>query len=161
MIAQNCFSEALIDGSKEVFEKMIFLQVEEMHDPVELSGDVVLLGSITFKNGIEGCLNISCDKQCGKSIAVNMLGMSPDDQISDEEVSDAIGEVTNMVMGSVKARMQENLKNLQVSIPVVSTGQNIQNSLGEGTQRVMVRLMTSDSHIIELTLLYRESRKTS
>jgi hypothetical protein len=51
------------------------------------------------------------------------------------------------------------LKHLQVSIPVVVTGRNLQNSLGEGTQRVSVTVITSDNYIIELTLLYRESRE--
>jgi chemotaxis protein CheX len=159
MIAQNCFSEALIDGAKEVFEKMVFIEVNEMRYPAKPVGDMVLLGSITFRNDIEGCLNVSCDRQCGRTIALNMLGMPQDSQIQNEEINDAIGEITNMLLGSLKARMLDELKNLQVSIPVVTTGQNIQSSLGEGTQRIAVCLMTSDNHIIELTLLYREGRK--
>ncbi len=159
MIAQECLSEALLNGARDVFEKMVFLPIEESPEASPLSGEDVLLGSITFKNDIEGCLDICCNPQCGRAIAVNMLGLPQDSQISEEEINDAVGEVTNMVMGSVKSNMQNELQHLQVSIPVVMTGQNMHNSLGEGTQRASVRVVTPDNHTIELTLLYRESRK--
>ena len=94
-----------------------------------------------------------------RAIAINMLAMSPDDQISDDEIKDALGEIANMVMGTVKTAIQSDLQHLQVSIPVVVTGMDLQNSLGEGTQKISVTVTTSDNYIIELTLLYRESRE--
>jgi chemotaxis protein CheX len=159
MIAQDCLSEAMIAGSREVFEKMIFMQIESCSDTTsQIEGDV-LLSSISFRNGIEGCLGICCNKDCARAIALNMLAMSPDDPISDNEIKDALGEVVNMVMGTVKTAIQSDLQHLQVSIPVVVTGRNLQNSIGEGTQRISVTVTTSDNYIIELTLLYRESRE--
>jgi chemotaxis protein CheX len=160
MIAQDYLSEALIAGSREVFEKMIFMQIEKISDedfkaPQE---NDVLLSSISFRNGMEGCLGICCERDCARAIAINMLAMSPDTQISDNEIKDAMGEVANMVMGTVKTAIQSDMKNLQVSIPVVVTGRNLQNSLGEGTYKLSVCVTTSENHIIELTLLYRESR---
>jgi chemotaxis protein CheX len=159
MIAQDCLSEAMIAGSREVFEKMIFMQIESCADTKsQIDGDV-LLSSISFRNGIEGCLGICCNKDCARAIAINMLAMSPDDPISDNEIKDALGEVANMVMGTVKTAIQSDLQHLQVSIPMVVTGRDLQNSIGEGTQRVSVTVTTSENYIIELTLLYRESRE--
>jgi chemotaxis protein CheX len=159
MIAQDCLSEAMIVGSREVFEKMIFMQIESCADTKsQIDGDV-LLSSISFRNGIEGCLGICCNKDCARAIAINMLAMSPDDPISDNEIKDALGEVANMVMGTVKTAIQSDLQHLQVSIPMVVTGRDLQNSIGEGTQRVSVTVTTSENYIIELTLLYRESRE--
>jgi chemotaxis protein CheX len=158
MIAQECLSDILIAGAREVFEKMIFMQIENCSGAeANITGDLIL-SSISFKNGMEGCLCICCNKDCAKSIAANMLAMSSGDPISDEEIKDAMGEVANMVMGSVKSGIQSDMKNLQVSIPVVVTGQNLKNSLGEGTSRLSVCVTTSENHTIELTLLYRESR---
>ena len=159
MIAQDCLSEAMIAGAREVFEKMIFMQIESCSDTTsQIEGDV-LLSSISFRNGIEGCLGICCNKDCARAIALNMLAMSSDDPISDNEIKDALGEVANMVMGTVKTAIQSDLQHLQVSIPVVVTGRDIQNSLGDGTQRISVTVTTSDNYIVELTLLYRESRE--
>jgi len=159
MIAQDCMSEAMIGGAREVFEKMVFMQIESCaHTTSQIEGNL-LLSSISFRNGIDGCLGICCNKDCARTIAINMLAMSPNDPISDNEIKDALGEVANMVMGTVKTAIQSDLKNLQVSIPVVVTGRNLQNSLGEGTERISVTVATSDNYIIELTLLYRESRE--
>jgi CheY-specific phosphatase CheX len=88
-----------------------------------------------------------------------MLAMSPDDPISDNEIKDALGEVANMVMGTVKTAIQSDLHHLQVSIPMVITGRDLKNSIGEGTQRISVTVTTSENYIIELTLLYRESKE--
>ena len=159
MIAQDCLSEAMIAGSREVFEKMIFMQIEGCSDTTSQMGGDVLLSSISFRNGIEGCLGICCNKDCARAIAINMLAMSPDDSISENEIKDALGEVANMVMGTVKTAIQSDLQHLQVSIPVVVTGRDLQNRIGEGTQSVSVTVTTSDNYIIELTLLYRESRE--
>jgi chemotaxis protein CheX len=161
MIAQDCLSEALVAGSREVFEKMIFMQIEKISEDESKSPheNDVLLSSISFKNGMEGCLSICCDRDCARAIAVNMLAISSDAAVSDDEIKDAMGEVANMVMGTVKTAIQKDMKNLQVSIPVVVTGRNLQNSLGEGTMRTSAVVATSDNNIIQLTLLYRESRE--
>jgi chemotaxis protein CheX len=158
MIAQTSMTDVLIAGAREVFEKMIFMQIAEFKESgSQLTGDV-MLGSISFRNGMDGCMSICCTAQCARTIAINMLAMSPDDPISEDEIKDALGEVTNMVMGSVKTAVQSELQHLQVSIPVVVTGRNLQNSLGEGTQRASVFVTTENNDVIELTLLYRESR---
>ena len=60
MIDEMCFSAALLDGAKEVFETMIFMDIEESPEPEQKIEDDNLLGSITFKGNIEGCLAIRC-----------------------------------------------------------------------------------------------------
>ena len=159
MVDEVCLNDALLAGTKEVFETMIFIDLEETTEPNQkIEGDA-LLGSITFKNGIEGCLTICCTVTCAKIIAANMLGTDPEEEISEEEICDAIGEVTNMIMGSVKARIQDSIGGLQVSIPTVVRGQHIENSLGDRTSKVLAKFSIEDEYIIELSLLYRESSK--
>ena len=159
MVDEVCLNDALLAGTKEVFETMIFMDLEETTEPNQkIEGDA-LLGSITFKNEVEGCLTICCTVTCAKIIAANMLGTDPEEEISEEEICDAIGEVTNMVMGSVKARIQDSISGLRVSIPTVVRGQHIKNSLGDGTSKVLAKFSIEDEYIIELSLLYRESSK--
>ncbi len=156
MIEQICLNEALLEGTKEVFETMIFMDIEESSDPdQQIEGDTIL-GSITFKGDLEGCLTICCGGTCAKTIAANMLGIEPDDEISPYDIDDAIGEVSNMVMGSVKARLQDKFSNLNVSIPTVVRGQEIENSLGDCASKVSVKVNIEDEYAAELILLYRE-----
>ncbi len=158
MIDEICFSTALLEGAREVFETMVFMDLEESCEPgLQIEGDS-LLGSITFSNAIEGCLTIRCGLPCARVVAANMLGLDEDesDDISDSEVCDAIGEITNMVMGSVKSRAAADTGELQVSIPTVVRGQNLANSLGEGANKVVVKANTDEEHVIEFSFLYRK-----
>ncbi len=156
-IDKVCFGTALLEGAKEIFETMIFIDIEESTEPEQKVEGDALLGSITFKGDIEGCLTICCNVTCARIIAANMIGMDPSEEISEEEVCDAIGEVTNMVMGSVKSRIQDNTGELQVSIPTVVLGQKLANSLGDGTSRILLKVDTEDEYVIEFLFLYRKS----
>ena len=86
-----------------------------------------------------------------------MLGMDSSEEISREDICDAIGEVTNMIMGSVKTRIQDCVGNVQVSIPMVVSGQEIETNLGKGAaKKVFVRVNIDSEYIAELVLLYKE-----
>lgn len=157
MIDEICFSTALLEGAKEVFETMIFMEIEEPSEPDrQIEGDS-LLGSITFKNSIEGCLAVRCSVPCAKTIAANMLGIDTPEEVSEEDVCDALGEVTNIVMGSVKSRLQTDGNELLVSIPTVIHGQNLASNLGNRANKVLVKVNTEEEDIIEFMFLYRES----
>ena len=157
MIDEVCFSTALLEGVKEVFETMIFMDIEESSEPEDKIENDSLLGSITFKGNIEGCLAIRCSMPCARTIAANMLGMDPGEEISQPEICDAIGEVSNMVLGSIKSRIQESAGELHVSIPTVVSGQNLENSLGEGASTILLKVNTGDEYVMELSFLYRKS----
>ncbi|MHC4423137.1 MAG: chemotaxis protein CheX [Planctomycetota bacterium] len=157
MVDEVCVTDALLAGAKEVFETMIFMDIDETCEPEQEIEGSTLLGSITFKGNIEGCLAICCGMPCAKAIAANMLGMDSAEEVGEEEVCDAIGEVANMVMGSVKARLQESAGNVEVSIPTVVSGHGLQNSLGDKACKVLVKASFDNEYIAELSVLYREA----
>jgi len=144
-------ADALFAGAKEVFETMIFMSLEKCADDVVPANDC-LLGTITFKGGLEGCVGICCSSACAKSVAANMLGMESESEMSESEIYDAIGEVTNMIMGSFKARIIESVGEVQVSIPSVIRGNNLDAVILEGQERVCVPVML-DEHVAVLSLL--------
>ena len=85
--------------------------------------------------------------------------MEPDDPITEEEISDAMGEVANMVMGSVKSRIQDQIGTLDVSIPSVVSGRMLENSLGDNTVKVSAKFSIEEKYVIEFSLLYKSSRE--
>ena len=154
MITEICFEDVLLESAKEVLETMIYMSVEQCPDCVTVEGDA-LLGSITFTGNIEGCMGICCDQDCAKTIACNMLAMEGDDSISENEIRDAIGEIANMVLGSIKASLiKQGVGNLDVSIPCVVSGKELTSSLGEGAQEITMPIYIDES-VAELTLQYR------
>jgi len=154
-IAQESLSEALLEGTCEVFETMMFMTVEECNELYEGIGGQALLGSITFEGKMEGCLGLCCDTEAARLIAANMTGSDDPSDVPDEELADAMGEVVNMVMGAFKARIVESGDDIHVSIPTVVSGAELQNSLGEQAREVTLTV-NLDAAVARLTLWYRE-----
>lgn len=161
MIDEVCFSAALLEGAQEVFSTMVFMDIEESSDPDQQIGGDSLMGSITFSKGIEGCMVIRCSLASARAIAADMLGLDGSDELSEGEVCDAIGEITNMVMGSVKSRIQTETGELAVSIPTVVRGEKLESSLGDGAGKVFVKVNAEEMHVIEFLLMYREAGNRS
>jgi chemotaxis protein CheX len=156
MIKAVSFKDSLLSGAREVFETMVFMGLEESTEPNAVLPDEALLGTITFKGSLEGCLGVCCSLQCAQAIATNMLGMETSAALTDDDINDAIGEIANMVMGALKTRIQDEVGTIEVSIPSVVQGRQLRNSLGEGSDRVLIQGCL-DGHAMELSLLYRES----
>jgi chemotaxis protein CheX len=156
MITTVSLKDVLLGSVKEVFETMVFMAVEETDQEWTNPDESALLGTITFKGPIEGCLGIRCGGACARTIAASMLGMSSSDDLADADVGDAIGEIANMVLGAVKSRIQNDVGNIEVSIPSVVEGRELRSSLGEGANQVRIRVNIEEEHIAELSLLYRE-----
>lgn len=159
MIENVCLNEMLLESAKEIFETMIFMDLTEATEPDQIVEGDALLGSITFKGSIEGCLSICCSTACAQSIAQNMLALDADDEITEADTCDAIGEVANMVMGSVKKRMADSFGDLQVSIPSVVSGKELKNNLGDAAKKLVTKINIEDEYVSELSLLYRENPK--
>jgi CheY-specific phosphatase CheX len=152
-----CFNQLLLESARENFETMIFMGVQEVDQPDQSIEGAALMGTITFKEALEGSFSIACSKDCARTIALNMLGMEPSEELSDEEVCDAIGEVTNLIMGSIKKNLQDHVDTLIVSVPLVISGTTLNNNLGEGSQKVTVFLNIEDEYLAELTMSYRNN----
>jgi len=157
MIEQICLTDAMLAAAKEVFETMVFMDIEESSEPDRQIQDDALLGSITFEGPLEGCLSFCCDAACAKTIATNMLGMEPDEEIGTADINDAIGEIANMLMGSVKKLLADSVGDLQVSIPTVVSGRGLESNLGDRASKTLIKVNIQDEYLAELSLLYRES----
>ena len=156
MIDLLSLNEVLLESAKEIFETMVFMDLTETTEEDHDIEGCALLGTITFKGALEGCLAFCCSTPCAQAIAINMLGLDTTEEIAEEDICDAIGEIANMVMGSVKRRLAESAGNLEVSIPSVVSGRELRNNLGEGAQKASVRINIEDEYVAELSLLYQE-----
>lgn len=155
MVDEICFSEVLLESAKEVFEAMVFLPLDRASESDRKIEGCPLLGSITFKGTIDGCLAICCSSSCAKHIMTNMLGMDPAGEVAEDEVFDVIGEVVDTIMRGVKSRIFKETGNLEVSTPSVVNGWELENSLGEGATKLSIEVNIDTEYPARLTLLYR------
>lgn len=89
-------------------------------DP-ELSGSEVgprMTGCVTISGTWNGSVLLSCSERLARAVAVGMFDM-PDDELSVDEISDALGELTNVVGGGIKSQLPEPTT---LSVPTVAEG---------------------------------------
>lgn len=136
MIDQAFLKEQVWGSVKETFETMIALPVELVDGEVELEATQAMICVITFGGPLEGSFSACCAKACAEKIGKAMLMLGPDDSLSEAESSDAFGEVVNMLIGGFKSRVSEVAPDIQISIPSVFEGLDIQPKPRRGASRV-------------------------
>ena len=161
MITELSINDVLLESAQEVFETMICMELAEALEPASDNSKNDFLGLITFKGDINGCLGISCGCRCAKVVTRNMLGMEPDEHVSDEDVADAVGEITNMIMGAVKVRMEQQVGEINVSIPSVIRGREMTSTFGDSAQKTSVPVSIEDEHQAELSFIYTHEKTDS
>jgi chemotaxis protein CheX len=155
MLTTTSLKDVLMDSAKEVFETMAFMALAESDGNSPCIEETTLLGSITFKGSLEGCLAICCNLTCARAVAANMLGMGAGEELDEPDICDAVGELANMVMGAVKSKIQNDVGTIEVSIPSVVRGRELKNRLGEGASSVTIVADIEEQYSAEFSLLYR------
>jgi len=147
-------TDVLLGAAQEIFETMVFMSVDPcVASPVPIKGET-LLGIITFTGDIDGCFGLCCTETCARAMAVDMLGLEPDRNLPADEVTDAMGEIVNMLMGSIKAR-EEGLSRVKVSIPTVVRGREIEHELRPHAKRMISHIRIADQYTAELSIFWR------
>jgi chemotaxis protein CheX len=115
----------VVGATSEVFVTMLNLPLEplEAHQepvhPATYDGVVALLG---VAGPWTGTGRISCSPEFACAMAGALL-MSSYESV-DEDVMDAVAEVSNMVIGNVKTLLEERIGPLGLSIPAVIYGKS-------------------------------------
>jgi len=126
-ISQDELVQAIRGATDEVFSTMLNLSVkagevfEEKEEAVPSSGVVSLIG---LAGSWVGSGSLACSAGCAAKIASALL-MTPYTAI-DEDVLDAVAEVTNMIIGNVKTALESRLGAMGLSTPTVIYGRNFQ-----------------------------------
>ncbi len=88
--------------------------------------DGAALGDVTGIIGItgdhQGSLSISFTKPCTLQVMANLMGLEVTE--INEEVCDAVGEITNMISGDARRRLEAQEIMLQGGTPTVVSGEN-------------------------------------
>ena len=116
----NPFLEATVN----VLKTMAFTEVTAgkpfLKDGKEAHGDIT--GIISFSGDATGSLSITFTEECIVKIVSSMFG----EQVEgiNEEVRDAVGELTNMISGDARRKLQQHGYAIRAAIPSVVSGKN-------------------------------------
>jgi chemotaxis protein CheX len=113
-------AETLHRFASEVWSGMLGLDCVAAHDlRVVPDGVVTMTGIIQFTGSWEGALMVECPVGLVQAVTGAMFGAEPG-AVSDGDMVDALGEVANMIGGSLKAVAGTPV---QISLPTVVRGQ--------------------------------------
>jgi chemotaxis protein CheX len=113
----NTLSESVIHVMQNIAQTAVTPQTPEIHQLMQPRGDIfgiVRLDSRDFK----GTFQISLPKKTALIILENMLGEVHDD--INPSVSDAVGELTNMIYGTLKTNLNKVGYQFDMALPTVN-----------------------------------------
>jgi chemotaxis protein CheX len=115
---------AFLEGTISVLKTMAFVEPKAgspyIKKDASAHGDIS--GIIGLAGSFRGSLALSFSTPCILTIVSNMLG----EQITqlNDEITDAVGEITNMVSGAARKNMEGNGLTVNASLPTVICGSN-------------------------------------
>jgi hypothetical protein len=92
-----------------------------------------------------------------QTLARALLAMEPEEEIANEELADALGEILNMMAGVAKRKMApEEAKQVQLGLPLFIAGTECFRYLAKGI-RVFCQRVAGPAVDVEVILVWKES----
>ncbi len=110
-------AQHIIESTQDIFSSMIMLDVSA-GEPYSRHKTVLensISGIIGLAGTRKGLLAIHLPKKSALAVTTAFLGMDVDE--INEDVRDAIGELANMIGGSIKSALDPKGSNIQLSMP--------------------------------------------
>lgn len=118
------FIDPFISATLNVLETMAFTKAEAgkpyFKENHIATGDVS--GVIGLTGEVSGTFSVSYTEKSILAIVSNMLGEEMKEL--NEEIKDAVGEITNMISGQARQELDRLGRSLQAAIPTVVVGKN-------------------------------------
>ncbi|MBL8733901.1 MAG: response regulator [Planctomycetes bacterium] len=119
---------SIVKATTDVFRTMINLRL--------VAGDVTIekaqmrkaevIGSIGVAGFLTGSISVFLPKAIARQATAAMLMLDSPDQLTDEELVDAVGELTNMIGGGIKTELFQKAPLFDISVPSVYVGEDLQ-----------------------------------
>ena len=133
--SEQQLSEYIINATREVFSTMVMMEPADdfpLKEPIT-HFKCSITGMVGFAGTYSGVISIHCPIHLAKGITSAMLGMDVSEvEEGGEDLNDAIGEIANMLGGSVKMILSTGGLDVKLSIPTVIAGEDYTvNSLSD------------------------------
>jgi len=144
-IPEVLFEETITKAVQEVFSTMLGLPAR--HIPAGPAGPTSILlleqphvvGTVGFIGVINGLIYLYLDDKFANQCAGNMLGMDAAElaDAGDDCVNDAIGELTNMTVGTFKNQLSDRGFPCKLTIPSILRGSRFKiEPISSATRRI-------------------------
>lgn len=122
-VSEKEMIDFVITSAKEVFSTIIMTNIESqsnvgLETKQKLCG---VTGMVGLTGTYSGLISIHCSYDFSKEITLHMLGMT-DEEITEDDIHDALGEIANMLAGSIKMILTKGGMDVKLSVPTIISG---------------------------------------
>ena len=110
--------EEILGITRDGWESFTGRTIELVDDQVRPDSGDVIVGCVTVTGAWQGNVLLACPAQLARMAASAMFDL-PAAQLDDEQVADALGELTNMIGGNIKSLIPGPSR---LSMPTVTVG---------------------------------------
>jgi chemotaxis protein CheX len=147
---QTRMAEAMLLSTSEVFTMMLNSTIKHdqpTHGASVSADEYGVLSLIGLTGDWTGSAGLCCSADCARWIASQML-FSEYPEVNDE-VRDAVGEITNMIVGNFKNNISDQTGTLAMSTPTVVFGREMRATI-QGVHEWVVFPFSSPEHTFSL-----------
>ena len=144
------FINPFLTSTKNVLETMC--QTPVTAKKPELKKNDVTYGEVTgiigmTSENVSGCMIVSFTEKCILHIVANMLMEDPKSKI-DDEVVDAVGELTNMICGGAKAQLAKLNHKFDLATPTMVVGKGVEISYYSDAPTIIIPFSTENGDFV-------------
>jgi chemotaxis protein CheX len=159
MNLQNFLVDYITQSTANVFSTMLGTELGPAEASIEHGIPEVNDGIVSFI-GLAGAWAGTGSVVCSPSVACRIcsLLLMTETTSVDADVLDAVAELTNMIVGSVKNDLEPHIGPLGLSIPTVVFGKNFRTKSAGATDWTVVRFPWEGDHLIVKLFLSQTDR---
>lgn len=137
-----------IEGAISVLKTMAYVDPIPGKPHLKKDGKAVgdVSGIIGLTGSVSGSLALSFSEKCIITIVNNMLGENYT-EINDE-IRDAVGEITNMISGDARKRLETDGFKVTAAIPTIVSGQDHRIRHMQGGPSIIIPFEINDSSFV-------------
>jgi chemotaxis protein CheX len=145
-----------LQAAKNVVETMCQMQVTPLKPFLKVEkttfGEITgIVGMISHKTS--GCMVLSFEKRCILQIVANMLMEDPKKDV-DEDIIDAVGELTNMICGGARARLSKLDQTFAMATPTMVVGRGVDLQYYNDGPTIVIPFKTDNgTFVVEANLI--------
>ena len=139
----------IVDSVTDVYDMMLSMAVSPLESYSEQSsGKSRILGSISMVGEVIGIVNIEVSKDFSKKMVVSMLDLESEEIAEIEDIQDVLGEVCNMVAGSLKSALCDAGMECELSTPALIMGKDYYHEAKNMTRQEKFEFSCGEDRIV-------------
>jgi len=147
--------ELLRGAVTEVFGTMLSTEAHPIAPgDSQRTGEPLVAGTVGFMGELNGVVYLSLNATFARVLACRLLDMREEEFEDDAMINDAIGEVSNMVVGAVKSRLCDDGFPCVLTIPTIVRGTHFSVDVAGYSDRRSLAFRCGDDQI-SVTLLMK------